>query len=154
MKINEMSQRARNSMLPSYLEIPNFSESERKAALYADLSLSLSTLIVCYQQGQRPILLKRYAQVLCRFLLVGSGQNMIDRLLLDHQKLTNIAHKWRSKSLNTLYLVLCQEIQNAYFKHQVDDIVHAWHLLLKLGIVDMGFTPQEIEHCFFELYSN
>lgn len=152
MKVNEMSIAARHSRAKSYLKLTNFSEKERQAALFADLAISLSEVLVASQRDDDNILLDKYCQAASRFLLVASSQNVMDRFLVSDEQIAQIKNKWRTKSYNVMYLILEQQVQNAYFKHQVDDLIHAWHMFLKLGIVDLSLTESQIEEHFFGLY--
>ncbi|GKS80349.1 hypothetical protein LPAF129_00340 [Ligilactobacillus pabuli] len=152
MKVNEMSIAARNSRAKSYLKLTNFSEKERQAALFADLTISLSEVLVASQGENQDILLDKYCQTAGRFLLVASSQNVMDRFLISDEQIAQIQNKWQTKSYNVMYLILEQQVQNAYFKHQVDDLVHAWHMFLKLGLVDLNLSESTIEKHFFKAY--
>lgn len=149
-----MSFHARHAMLPSYLKMTNFSEREQQAALYSDLSLSVSEIFLGVRSDDTEVILDKFCCVVCRFLLVASSQNMIDKFLLETQQFEQLRSKWTSKSTNTVYLIVEQQIQNAYFKHQTDDLVHAWHLWLKFGAVDLHFSEKEIEEEFLRLFPN
>lgn len=152
MKVNEMSIAVRNSRAKSYLKLTNFSEKERQAALFADLAISLSEVLVASQGEDQDILLDKYSQAAGRFLLVASSQNVMDRFLVSDEQIAQIQNKWQTKSYNVMYLILEQQVQNAYFKHQVDDLVHAWHMFLKLGLVDLNLSESTIEKHFFKVY--
>lgn len=153
MKVNEMSVIARHAMLPSYISMANFSERERQAALYTELSLSVSELFLEVQSDKSQVILDKFCNSVCRFLLVASSQNLLDKFLLDKIQFAQFKNKWASKSFNTVYLIMEQQILNAYFKHQMDDLIHAWHMLLKFGAVDLRFSEEEIEDRFFQLFS-
>lgn len=147
-----MSIAVRNSRAKSYLKLTNFSEKERQAALFADLAISLSEVLVASQGEDQDILLDKYSQAAGRFLLVASSQNVMDRFLVSDEQIAQIQNKWQTKSYNVMYLILEQQVQNAYFKHQVDDLVHAWHMFLKLGLVDLNLSESTIEKHFFKVY--
>lgn len=152
MKIYEMSIKARHSSRIPYLKLTNFSEKERQAALYANLSVVLSEVLVASQTMEldRKLLLDKYCQALGDFLLLASSQNIVDHFLVDSKQTAQIKSKWETKSFNILYLILEQQVQNSYFKHQTADLLHAWHMFLKLGLVDLKFDETDIESYFLE----
>lgn len=153
MNVHEMSIRARNSMLPPYLKRTDFSEKEQIAVLYTDLLLSISELMLNSRGGDQTVILDNYCNGLCRFLLVASQQNIMDKFLLTDEELKAMKNKWPSKSFNTLYLILNQQIENSYFRHQKDALIHAWHMYIKFGLVDLQFSGTQIEKHFLEMFA-
>ncbi|WP_175279552.1 hypothetical protein [Secundilactobacillus collinoides] len=41
-----------------------------------------------------------------------------------------------------------QFLYDAFLKHEQPAFEHAWHLFLKLGLVDLGFAGEELEQAF------
>ncbi|GBG95588.1 hypothetical protein LFYK43_20470 [Ligilactobacillus salitolerans] len=152
MKINEMSICARRNTERPVIPLADFSEKERSAALYADLSLSFNKFWLIKANGSGSAVLDQYCDVLMKFLLVASSHNMIDRFLITQEEIKQMQEKWQSKSFNSLYLIINQQLYNAYFKHQTSALLHAWRMVLKLGVRDLGYSAAEIEKRYFEIF--
>lgn len=92
-------------------------------------------------------LLTNYCQTLNLFLLWSAKRQWTHLVVLsddDWQRLTeaNAAEKVTDK--NKQYLAIVRLLGNVQFSHQQESFRHAWHLFLKMGLVDWQLTPDEI----------
>ncbi len=91
------------------------------------------------------VALQAYCNALQAFLQIANERKWTYKMLVDDELLAQIEQKWASQSLNTVYLILEQQLNKSYFENNQAAFVHAWHIFLKFGLVDLGFTADEIE---------
>lgn len=97
----------------------------------------------------RATLLNEYVDAMDFFLLIANLKNW-NKIIVDSQsELTTITAKKAEEFLDKQYLILKQMIFKTYFAHSESSYKHAWHLFLKFGLVDFGFTTDEIQVAFF-----
>lgn len=99
----------------------------------------------------RPQLLKDYVQALAWFLLASAKRQWTHLIALDQQqwqRITDAEEKTKLADLNREYLAVKNFLNSAYFSRRQEDFRHAWHLWLKMGLVDFGFTPAEISAAY------
>lgn len=123
--------------------------NEKKASLYAELELNLATFFRSPKEER----LKRYCIVLKDFLAIANETKWLYLLLLDEQQIAQFSTKWQTRSLNVLYLILQQQVNKSYFERKSEPLVHAWHIFIKYGLVEAGFTSEQIEEKYYELYA-
>lgn len=139
---------ARNYPLKPVLPVKNFSEKERLASQYALLNYYLGKTMEI--NAERKQLLTNYCHTLQVFLQIANERKWTYKMLIDDEKKQAITNKWASQSLNVVYLIIGQQLNKSYFENKMDNFVHAWHIFLKLGIVDLGFTWAEIETSYYQ----
>lgn len=98
-------------------------------------------------QQNRQAVLEKYTEAMNYFLLFSAKKQWTHLVVLDEEMLKRIkAGKQNEKvpDWNKEYLAIKNFLYGSYFEHRQEDFRHAWHLFLKLGMVDFGFTDSEI----------
>ena len=67
------------------------------------------------------------------------------------QRIVDAKKQDQLAELNREYLAIKNLLNGAYVSRHQEDLRHAWHLLLKLGIVDFGISPAEITSAYQQL---
>ena len=125
----------------------------RLQTIYVQLDLQLSDFAqtagwadVLYPdyQADRDQLLTVYVRTFALFLLLSAKRQWTHLVVLDDKK-TKLA------DLNREYLAVKNFLNSAYFTRRQEDFRHAWHLWLKVGQVDFGFTTEEISTAYHTL---
>ncbi|MHA8111051.1 2-deoxyuridine 5-triphosphate nucleotidohydrolase [Lactobacillaceae bacterium Melli_B4] len=93
-------------------------------------------------------LLNQYVRVIRAFLLVANLRNWNKVTLIDDDELTKLSLKVGQTDFSKSYLAIKNMLYAAYFKHSQTDFDHAWKLILKLGLADLGFQPNQISTAF------
>ena len=67
------------------------------------------------------------------------------------QRISGADKKDQLADLNREYLAIKNLLNGAYVSRHQEDLRHAWHLLLKLGIVDFEISPAEITSAYQQM---
>lgn len=67
------------------------------------------------------------------------------QLLLSPKKEDFLIKQKEVRSLAKTYLTLDHLINQSYFNRQPTPLVHAWHIFIKYGLVDLHFSVSELE---------
>lgn len=95
----------------------------------------------------RATLLNEYVDAMDFFFLDSAIQQWTHLIPVTPEQLTTIAAK-PATDLNKQYLAIKHLLYDAYFNHRQESYQHAWHVFLKIGLVDFGFTQDEIQTAF------
>ncbi|KRM04344.1 dUTPase [Lentilactobacillus farraginis] len=96
----------------------------------------------------RETLLYEYVDAMDFYLLISNLKNW-NHFVLDSEKdLEKIKHLKKEDNLDKQYLALKRMLFDAYFNHSGESFNHSWRLFLKFGLVDFGYTEEEIEAAF------
>lgn len=94
--------------------------------------------------------LSRFTEAL-HWLLLFSARKQWTHLVVmndqDYQRLLKADVCDKFDELDKEYLTIINLVMNAYYTHQQDYFRHAWHLFLKLGLVDWHLSEDEIMAC-------
>lgn len=154
MDINNMLSLTRHSEFPSMLPAKKITLDEKYSNLTTNLNLSLAKLFMAIQEKKSSKeILDDYCEGMRNFFAIANFKEWAYIMLISDEDLENIKSKWKSDSLSMVYLSIQQQIENCYFKRQPQGLVHAWHMYLKLGLIDLGFDAQQIEEHFVQMYS-
>lgn len=93
-------------------------------------------------------LLYEYVDALDFYLLISNLKNWNHFVLNSQDDLSKIKQLKKEDNLDKQYLAMKRMLFDAYFNHSGDSFNHSWRLFLKFGLVDFGFTEQEIETAF------
>lgn len=102
-------------------------------------------------------LVNTYVQALALFLLYSAKRQWTFLVVLSGeqwQRITNAEKKDKVADLDREYLAVKNFLNGAYYSRRQEDFRHAWHLLLKMGIVDCGITPAEISARYQAMIDN
>ena len=69
----------------------------------------------------------------------------------DWQRLTSADRATKVVDKNKEYLAIVRLLGDVQFSPQQEAFSHAWHLFLKMGLVDWQLTPDEISETCKEL---
>lgn len=141
-----MMSRAALHVLPRQVSpIRKYSDRERMNGLYADLTCSWCDLIEVSGGGEDDAVYNAYAEVLLGFFMIANEKKTTYKLLVPSDELENMKVKWKSSSFNAVCLIMQQQLLKSHFEHSVDAFVHAWHIVLKFGLTDLGLDEERIE---------
>lgn len=93
-------------------------------------------------------LLTNYCRTFNDFLLWSAKRQWTHLVVLsdeDWQRIADAKVADKVTDKNKEYLAIMRLMGNVQFSHQQEAFRHAWHLLLKMGLVDWQLTPEEIE---------
>jgi hypothetical protein len=88
-----------------------------------------------------------YVQSLALFLLASAKRQWTHLVVLTDeqwQRITTADKKDKLADLNKEYLAVQNFLNSAYFNRRHEDFRHAWHLWLKMGIIDFDISSEEI----------
>lgn len=135
----------------------------RQQTIYLQLALQLSRFAdlagwADVLHTQRPAgheqLTAQYVKVLALFLLFSAKRQWTHLIVLSDeqwQRITGADKKDQLADLNREYLAIKNLLNGAFVSRHQEDLRHAWHLLLKLGIVDFMITPDEITSAYQQM---
>lgn len=153
MDFNKMLSVTRQSQFPAMLPAKQHDLDEKYSNLIVNVNLSLANLFRMIQDNaEKDLLLDAYCKCMRDFFAIANFKEWAYIMLMSDEDLNAIGEKWKSESLAMVYLSIQQQINNCYFKRQPQSLVHAWHMFLKLGLIDLEFDINEIENRFYQLY--
>ncbi len=98
--------------------------------------------------------LEHYLQSLELLLLFSAKQQWTHLVVMD-QKQWDLIQRTKPTTkladLNKQYLAIKHFLNDAYYNHRQESFRHAWHLLIKWGLVDLRFSGEEITTKYKEL---
>lgn len=89
-----------------------------------------------------------FAATLTWFLLVSARLQWTHLVVMDEDTYQQLVNRPASEDYWTkekLVLTIKHCLLESYLTHRQADFKHAWHLLLKLGLVDWGFDPATVQ---------
>lgn len=92
-------------------------------------------------------MLQHYVISLELLLLYSAKRQWTHLVVLDDETMKRICSADQSTKLadlNKEYLAIKHFLQGGFYSNRQDDFRHAWHLLLKMGLVDFQLTDQQI----------
>lgn len=98
--------------------------------------------------------LTRYTEAMHWLLLFSARKQWTHLLVMDKADYQRIVQADANQDFNDFdkeYLTILHLVMSAYYTHQQDYFRHAWHLFLKLGLVDWQLSEQEIMDCHDQL---
>lgn len=101
--------------------------------------------------------LRRFVITVHWFLLYSARKQWTHLVVMDekdYQRLINSKEAVQLPKLDQQYLTIKYFLLASYYTHRQADFRHAWHLLLKFGLVDLHLTAHEIMHQHEELIKN
>ncbi len=96
---------------------------------------------------ERETLLNEYVDAMDFFFLVAAIQQWTHLVPITADDLDKISNK-PVTDLNKQYLAIKHLLYDAYFNHRQVSYKHAWHVFLKIGLVEFGFSQDEIQAAF------
>lgn len=100
-----------------------------------------------YQADQQK-LLTAYCQCLNLMLLWAAKRQWTHLVVLDDdgwQRIAEADQSTKVQDLNKQFLAITRLLTDVQFSHSQDSYRHAWHMILKFGLVDLGFADHAIE---------
>ena len=153
MDFNQMFSIARHSEYSEMLPAKSYSLDEKYSNLVVNVNLSLATLFnKIRNKASKSELLDSYCMTMRDFFAIANFKEWTYIMLMSDEDLNAIGQKWKSESLAMVYLSIQQQINSCYFKRQPQSLVHAWHMFLKLGLIDLDFDENQIESHFEKMF--
>lgn len=127
---------------------------------YVALNVSLahlSDLMGWFKLGQERAtvsneeLLQAYVEVLDHTFQVAARQTWSHLIVMKPEELEKLKQKRTAKSLSQQYLSISHFLDQSFIERQQVAFRHAWHLILKLGLVDLNFTEDQIQDAYLKL---
>ena len=134
MDINEIAKKVRGREIKLFLPTKVLNPEERVAGLYVGLNV---------RNENRKELIEYFCETMVYFISIANEKKWLYLLLLNEEQISNFKSKWHSKSYNSVYLIIQQQINKCYFSHQSTEFVHAWHMLIKFGLVELGISLED-----------
>lgn len=97
---------------------------------------------------------KCYVRVLALFLLFSVKRQWTHLIVIsdeEWQRITNAEAKDKLADLNKEYLAVKNFLNASFYSRRQDDFRHAWHLILKMGIIDFQIKPAEIMDAYQQM---
>lgn len=127
----------------------------RQQTIFTALDVELAKLadstgwykVLSNEQADRPSLLNHYVNAVELLLLYSAKRQWTHLVVIDDPTLKRITTADRATKLadlNKEYLAVKHFLQGGFYSNRQDDFRHAWHLLLKMGLVDFKLSDQEI----------
>lgn len=135
----------------------------RQQTIYAQLDLKLSEFTrnagwLDVLKQAKPVehsqLVQTYTEALALFLLFSAKRQLTHLVVLSDEqweRITNAEKKDKLADLNQEYLAIKNFLNGAFFSRRHEDFRHAWHLFLKLGLVDFEIKPAEITSAYQDM---
>lgn len=98
-----------------------------------------------------------YLKCVALMLLYSAKRQWTQLVVMDDrtwQRIITADQSTKLADLNKEYLAIKHFLGGAYYSHRQADFRHAWHLLLKMGIVDFNIQPVELENNYLQLIKN
>ncbi|MEY8441251.1 hypothetical protein AALA17_01115 [Lactobacillaceae bacterium 24-114] len=89
----------------------------------------------------------RYLRVLELFLLYSAKKQWTHLIVMDEKQWQLIQRPDKTDKLvelNKQYLAIKHFLGDAYYEHRQESFRHAWHLIVKWGLVDLQLSPDEV----------
>lgn len=110
---------------------------------------------VLNQEEHDPALARQsYLKALALLLLFSAKKQWTHLVVMDDaqwQRVTTAKQSTKLADLNKEYLAIKHFLNGAYYSHRQEDFRHAWHLLLKMGIVDFDYQPADFQQEYLDL---
>ncbi|WP_295728307.1 dUTPase [uncultured Limosilactobacillus sp.] len=93
------------------------------------------------------LVLKNYVTVIHWFLLFSAQKQWTHLVVINKDSYKNLLASQRLTKLadqDQQYLTIKYFLLTSYYTHRQEDFRHAWHLLLKYGLVDLKLGSSEI----------
>lgn len=127
----------------------------RRQTIFVELDQALSRMaasagwykVVEPIKPDREALKKNYSEAIALMLLLSAKMQWTHLDVLDEasvDRITTAKPATKLMDLNKSYLAIKHFLNDAYYNHQQESFRHAWHLLLKMGLVDWRLTADEI----------
>lgn len=97
-------------------------------------------------------ILSLYVDGLDHFFLIANLKNWNQVVIVDDKELKHLASRKKTKYLSQLYLAIKNMLYDSYFNHNLNDLMYAWKLYLKLGLSDLALSKTEITKIFNKKY--
>lgn len=134
----------------------------RKQTIFVELDQALSRTaaaagwykVVAPVKTDRQQLTEEYVQALALMLLFSAKMQWTHLDVLDEaatKRIMTAKQSTKLADLNKSYLAIKHFLNEVYYNHQQESFRHAWHLLLKMGLVDWQLTPDEITMAYDQL---
>ncbi|MBB1080146.1 hypothetical protein H5S09_01640 [Limosilactobacillus sp. STM2_1] len=134
----------------------------RKQTIFVDLDLALSEVaksagwyrVVAPKKLDEEKLLAAYVRSFALLLLFSAKMQWTHLVVIDDvswQRITSAKKSTKLADLNKSYLALKHFLSDAYFNHQQESYRHAWHLFLKMGMVDWQLQPAQIAAAYQQM---
>lgn len=127
----------------------------RQQTIFTALDVELAKLadqagwykVLSDEEPDQSSLLNHYVNALELLLLYSAKRQWTHLVVVNDATLKRITTADRAtklEDLNKEYLAIKHFLQGGFYSNRQDDFRHAWHLLLKMGLVDFQLSDQEI----------
>ncbi|KRL04244.1 dUTPase [Liquorilactobacillus oeni] len=128
---------------------PSFGQ-QRDTALFFELNVRLAELLGNFNRKKGIDFMDDFCLSAAAFLKIANEKKWTYLVLLTDKKISILEQKDKSKFIAQDYLILQKMLNKSYFERNAPAFVHAWHIFIKLGLVDFKFSATEIENAFLK----
>ncbi len=127
----------------------------RQQTIFTALDVELAKLadaagwykVLSNEKGDQSSLVNHYVNALELLLLYSAKRQWTHLVVIDDatlKRITTADQATKLEDLNKEYLAIKHFLQGGFYSNRQDDFRHAWHLLLKMGLVDFQLSDQQI----------
>lgn len=106
------------------------------------------------RKSDADVLLEYYVETLHWFLLYSARKQWTHLVVISQdgfKKIMSAKPSTKLVDLDKEYLAIKYLLFTSYYTHRQEDFRHAWHMLLKMGLVDFKLEPARIEEVHEQL---
>lgn len=105
-----------------------------------------------HDDGKSPeeTLLYEYVDAMDFFLLISNLKNWNHIILNTQPDLDKISGYKKEQNLDKQYLIIKRMLFDSFFNRSESAFSHCFRLFIKMGLVDFGFSQDQIETAFME----
>lgn len=114
------------------------------------IDLTGQTALAHQNAADSKSVLTAYVAVVDAFFQIAARQSWSQLIVMTPDEQVAITQKRPAKSLNQQALAVQQFLLHSYFDRQQAAFKHAWHLVLKWGLVDLAVDAKLLEAAFLK----
>lgn len=110
--------------------------------------------VLGHADADLPAARQSFLKSLALLLLFSAKKQWTHLVVMDDdqwQRITTAKRFTKLADLNKEYLAIKHFLNGAYYSHRQEDFRHAWHLLLKMGLVDFEYQPADIQRDYLRM---
>ena len=144
MDFSQMLSKARRVGLENYLAQKDFSDKEVLGQAYVNWQVAQGQLIQAIKQDESQ-LLEAYGNLLLAFCRIANSRQWAYKLLIEPDQLAQFKAKWQAPSQTSVFLIMNKLINKSFFENDMEAFSHAWHIIIKYGLVELKLDEAKID---------
>ena len=144
MDVSQILVRAQRQEKKNYLVQRDFSDKEILGQAYINWQVAQADLIKAVKVAPDQ-LLAAYGEFLLAFARIANQRQWAYKLLLDETTIANFKNKWQAPSQSSVFLIMNQLVNKSFFSNDMEAFTHAWHIIIKFGLVELQISETELD---------